>query len=129
MIDITFLLLIFFLVTSVPDEDTSISLPEALHGDAVSQLNAVVFTIAQGSAEFAPVYAADGKIAEFALPEDDQGRDAAIQEAVEAGIAESKTDVVVKADRGVPYRHVASVIASVSRVSGANLHVAVLDTE
>ena len=37
MIDITFLLLIFFLVSSHPDQATSIALPKAQHGDAVSQ--------------------------------------------------------------------------------------------
>ena len=129
MIDITFLLLIFFLVTSIPDEKTSVTLPEATHGDAVSQLDAVVFTVAQGGDELAPVYAADGRIEGKALTDDPAGRDEAIQEAVKAGIAEGKTDVVVKADRGVAYRHVASVIDSVSRVEGASLHIAVLDSE
>lgn len=129
MIDITFLLLIFFLVTSTPDEDTAIKLPEALHGDAVSQLESVVFTVAQGDGRVAPVYAADGKIEESLLSEDEEQRDAAIQKAVEAGLAENKSNVIVKADRGVAYRHVASVVASVSRVEGANLHLAVLDTD
>lgn len=129
MIDITFLLLIFFLVTSTPDQNTSVRLPEALHGAAVSQLESTVFTVAQPSGGPAPVYAADGKIEGTELPEDEAERDAAIQKAVEAGLAEDKTNVVVKADKGVAYRHVAAVVASVSRVDGASLHLAVLDTE
>jgi biopolymer transport protein ExbD len=129
MIDVTFLLLIFFLVTSTPDSDSAVELPQALHGEAVSQLEATVFTIDQPSGGAAPVYAADGKIAEFALPEDPAARDAAIQKAVKAGMAENKPNVVVKADRGVAYRHVAAVVASISRVEGASLHLAVLDAE
>ena len=129
MIDITFLLLIFFLVTSTPDQESSVRLPEALHGEAVSQLESTVFTIAEASGPVAPVYAADGKIDEFLLAEDAASRDAAIQKAVEAGMADNKPNVIVKADKGVAYRHVAAVVASISRVDGANLHLAVLDTD
>lgn len=129
MIDITFLLLIFFLVTSTPDKDSAVKLPEALHGDAVSQLESVVFTVAQGDGNTAPVYAADGKLEEHRLAEDEQQRDAAIQKAVEDGQSENKFNVIVKADRGVAYRHVASVVVSISRVEGASLHLAVLDTD
>lgn len=129
MIDITFLLLIFFLVTSTPDQDTAVVLPEALHGDAVSQLESTIFTVAQSGVDVAPVYAADGKIPEFALPEEEKARDAAIREEVEAGLSENKPNVIVKADRGVAYRHVAAVVASVSKVKGIQLHLAVLDTD
>jgi biopolymer transport protein ExbD len=129
MIDIVFLLLIFFLVTSTPDQESAVRLPEALHGEAVSQLEATVFTIGEASGPLAPVYAADGMIAESLLPEDAAARDAAIQKAVEAGMADNKPNVIVKADKGVAYRHVAAVVRSISRVEGANLHLAVLDSD
>lgn len=129
MIDITFLLLIFFLVTSTPDEDTAIVLPEALHGDAVSQLESTVFTVAQTGIDVAPVYAADGKIAKALLPEEASAREAAILEEVRAGLAENKPNVIIKADRGVAYRHVAAVVASVSKAEGIQLHLAVTDTD
>lgn len=129
MIDITFLLLIFFLVTSTPDQDTAVVLPEALHGDAVSQLESTIFTVAQSGIDTAPVYAADGKIPEFLLPENEAARDAAIQTEVQTGLSNNKPNVIVKADRGVAYRHVAAVVASVSKVKGIQLHLAVLDTD
>lgn len=131
MIDITFLLLIFFLVTSTPDQETAIQLPEALHGDAVSQLESVVFTVGEGGLDTAPVYAADGKIEADRLPDAPDAREAAIVEAIRAGRDASppKENVVIKADRGVAYRHVASVIASVSKVPGASIHLAVSETE
>ncbi len=129
MIDITFLLLIFFLVTSTPDQESAVRLPEALHGEAVSQIESTVITIGEASGPLAPVYAADGKIDEFLLPEDASSRDAAIQKAVEAGLVDNKPNVIIKADKSVAYRHVAAVVASVSRVEGANLHLAVLDTD
>ncbi|TWT98066.1 Biopolymer transport protein ExbD/TolR [Botrimarina colliarenosi] len=129
MIDITFLLLIFFLVTSTPDQESAVHLPEALHGEAVSQLESTVFTVSQEAGDVASVYAADGKLAEFLLPGDAAARDAAIQKAVETGLTDNKPNVIVKADKGVAYRHVATVVASISRVPGASLHLAVLDTD
>ena len=129
MIDVTFLMLIFFLVTSTPDQQTAIELPPALHGEAVSQLESVIFTIAEGGLDNAPVYEADGKVPEFALSDDLDTQAEQIREAVEKGFLENKTDVVIKADRGVTYRNVARVISSVSQVEGIKLHLAVLDSE
>lgn len=129
MIDVTFLMLIFFLVASTPDQQTAIELPEALHGKAVSQLESVVFTVAEGGLGPAPVYEADGKIPEFELSSDVETQAQQIRDAVAKGFEENKTDVVIKADRGVAYRHVARVISHVSEAQGVKLHLAVLDTE
>ncbi|MEO1498294.1 MAG: biopolymer transporter ExbD [Planctomycetota bacterium] len=129
MIDVTFLLLIFFLVSSVPDEQTSIDLPDALHGTAVSQLESVVFTIGAGGAGPAPVYAADGRVEEARLPDDRESRAEKVQERIAAGLNENKTSVVIKADRSVPYRVVSELITDASRASGVRLHLAVLDNE
>jgi biopolymer transport protein ExbD len=129
MIDCVFLLLIFFLVTSTPDEQSSVELPSALHGKAVSQIESVVFTIGMGSADAAPVYAADGKFPEKLLSDDPATRAEQVREAVEQGVRENKTGVVVKADRGVAFRHVARLVADASAVPGVQLHLAVLDTE
>lgn len=129
MIDVTFLMLIFFLVTSTPDQQTAIRLPEALHGNAVSQLESVVFTIAEGGLDAAPVYNADGKVPESILSSDLDRQAEQIREAVETGFRANKTDVIIKADRGVTYRNVSRVIASASQVEGIKLHLAVLDTD
>lgn len=129
MIDITFLMLIFFLVGSTPDKQTAIELPDALYGKAVAQLDSVIFTVAQGGLERAPVFEADGKIPEAALSDDPDEQAKQIRDAVAAGKREGKTDVVIKADRGVAYRNVARVISHVSEVEGVKLHLAVLDTD
>lgn len=129
MIDLVFLLLIFFLVSSVPDHATAIDLPEATHGTAVSQKDAVIFTIAAGGYEDAPVYAADGRIAGTELPNDAEMRRAEVRRLVEAGIRENQVDVVIKADRNVAHREVAALIKAVSQVDGVQIHLAVADTK
>ncbi|TWT42567.1 ExbD/TolR family protein [Botrimarina hoheduenensis] len=129
MIDVTFLLLIFFLVSSVPDQQTAIELPDALHGKAVSQLESIVFTIGEAGVGSAPVYAADGRVPEAQLSEDPEERAGQVRDAIGKGLRENKTSVVIKADRGVPYREVAKLISDASQTEGVRLHLAVLDNE
>jgi biopolymer transport protein ExbD len=129
MIDLTFLLLIFFLVSSTPDQLTAIDLPEATHGVGVSELNSVIFTVAMGGLGPAPVYAADGRIPGTELADDLETQRRQIREAVEQGFRENKTSVIIKADKSVAHREVARVVKAVSQVEGVRIHLAVLDTQ
>lgn len=129
MIDITFLMLIFFLVTSTPDQKTEIELAEALHGSAVSQRESVVISVAFAGLAQSPVYGADGKIPEAILSDDLEKQKEQITELVSQGKDEGKTNVIIKADKAVAYRNIDRVIKSVSATEGIKLHLAVLDTE
>jgi biopolymer transport protein ExbD len=129
MIDMTFLLLIFFLVSSTPDQQTAIDLPAAQHGVGVSQLESVVFTIAEGGVAAAPVYAADGRVPGTELPEDPEARRNRVRELVEEGFREDKTSVVIKGDKHVAHRDVAQLVKAASQVNGVKIHLAVLDSE
>lgn len=129
MIDLTFLLLIFFLVSSTPDELTAIDLPEANHGVGVSQINSVIFTIGMGGLGSAPVYAADGRIPGTELADDLEVQRQQIREAVEKGFRENKSNVIIKADKNVAHREVARVIEAVSPVQGVKIHLAVLEIQ
>ena len=129
MIDITFLLLIFFLVCSTPDQQTAIELPKARHGKGVGERNSVMITISDEGIDSAPIYLADGKVGE-SLPEDPDTQKEMIREAVEKGRQdENKENVLIKADRNVAYRDVAKVVKAVSRVEGAKIHLAVLEAD
>jgi biopolymer transport protein ExbD len=127
MIDITFLLLIFFVVCSIPDQDTAVELPQAKYGKGVSQKTSVIITLSDEGADAAPIYLADGKDGDR-LPEDVDLQKEMIQEAVEKGRNEEKKEnVLIKADRNVAYRDVERVIQAVSRVEGAKIHLGVLE--
>jgi biopolymer transport protein ExbD len=129
MIDMTFLLLIFFLVSSTPDQQTAIDLPPAEHGVGVSQLHSVIFTIAEGGVNAAPVFAADGRIPGTELPEEPEARRRRVQELVEQGFREDKTNVVIKGDKNVAHRDVAELVKAASQVAGMQIHLAVLETQ
>ena len=129
MIDITFLLLIFFLVCSTADQDTAIELAKARHGKGVGERNSVIITISDEGIDSAPVYLADGMVGE-PLPNDPEQQQDMIAEAVEKGRREqNKDNVIIKADRNVAHREVARVIKAVSRVPGAKIFLAVLEAD
>jgi biopolymer transport protein ExbD len=129
MIDITFLLLIFFLVCSTPAENTAVDLAKARHGKGVSEKNSTIITISDEASDPAPVYLADGKSGEPLTNDLDKQSDL-ISEAVQTDRQEhDKEHVLIKADRNVAHRDVARVIKAVSRMEGAKIFLAVLESD
>ncbi|MEM9659396.1 MAG: biopolymer transporter ExbD [Planctomycetota bacterium] len=126
MIDVTFLLLIFFMVTSTMDQQAKVELASARHGDAVGERESVIITVGAGGVDSAPVYLSDQTDGE-PLPEDLELQDEAIRAAVESGRSEEvpKTRVLILADRNVAHRDVARVIKAASRVEGMSIHLGV----
>ncbi len=129
MIDITFLLLIFFLVCSTPDQMTAIELPKAKYGKGVGERESVIITVSDEGVDNAPVYLADGKLEEARITDDPDEQSDVIVEAVEKGRREeNKENVLIKADRNVAYREVARIVKAVSRVEGAKIYLAVMES-
>ncbi len=129
MIDITFLLLIFFLVASTPDKNTAVDLPKAQHGTGVSQLHSIVFTLGEGGIDIAPAYNGDGKVSGTELPNELEARATQIEALTKKGFEEGKTDVVIKADRNVKFREIYRVMKASAKVQSMKLNLAVLETE
>ena len=132
MIDITFLLLIFFIVAARLDEDAPVELPPARHGTAVAVKSSVILTVAQGENDEAQVYFGDGKAAEQLIDAADlDAQEAAITQYVEEGMAQGKENVLIKAEEAVRHRDVARVSAAVGRAERENqdLFVAVLEVQ
>lgn len=100
MIDIVFLLLIFFLVCSTMSQSTSVKLPAARHGRGVDEQTAVIITVDGEGKEEPRVYLGDGTSGEM-LPSDHETQEKLIGAAVEAGLSQGKTAVLVKAAKGV----------------------------
>jgi biopolymer transport protein ExbD len=127
MIDVTFLLLIYFCVTEVNDAGAKIKLPIATNGAAVSELQAVVFTIELADAN-APALFLDAGIGDrLALPAEEAAQTEQVVAAVRDGAAEGKTDVIIQADRGILFRDVNNLIKMVSQAEAKQLHLAVVE--
>jgi biopolymer transport protein ExbD len=129
MIDITFLLLIFFLVCSTAAVQSAVELPPARHGTGVSDRNAVVLTVQdQGKTAPVRVYVADGIKGDH-LPDDPDLQTTAITEAVEQGLQAGKTILLIKAEKGVRHGEMWRVYTAAGAAEAGNLHVAVLEVE
>jgi biopolymer transport protein ExbD len=124
MIDITFLLLIFFLVCSTAAMQAEVELPPARHGTAVNDRNSVVLRVEdQGKSAPAKVSLVDGSDVTV-LPSEEQ-----ITLAVEEELQGGKSTVLVKAEKGVRHGEMWRVYTAAGRADAGNLHVAVLEVE
>ena len=128
MIDITFLLLIFFLVASKMEADSEVPLPQARHGTAVTVKSSAVLTITPGSAESVNVYTGNGAVEANRITT----VDLAEQEAVIADYVdrmmrdEAKQQVIIKAEKSVKHREVARIMQACG-LADAKVFVAVLE--
>jgi len=119
MIDIVFLLLIFFLVASKMDAAASVLLPPARHGDPVSEDNAIVVLVRKGTGNQIVVARRDGT--PFAA--DPKQQEQEIGEYVEAGMTgsapftEPLQRIIVKAERDVKEGDVARVADAIGKVA------------
>ena len=153
MIDIVFLLLIFFLVASIPDMQVEADLPPARHGVGVNPRSAIVITLGErGGGEPAKVYLSDGKSGQpipadlagqeaaieralrgemgVALPDDSDEQEAIIRRAVSTGFHRAGlATVLLKAEKGVLHRDVARVARAIAAADteGIQLNLAVYE--
>ena len=113
MIDVTFLLLIFFMVTSMMQQDTQLQVPVARHGEGVSTESATVIT----------VVSRDGR-PEIYLDERPTGRPAALNEIpayVQQGVDDpsgARRTVIIKADRQLPSGFIEQIARAANQVEG-----------
>lgn len=128
MIDVTFLLLIFFLVSSVPDVQAALDLPKAEHGVGVGKRAALVISVAQpDEGAGVAVYFADQKSG-AALTGDRDAQEAAVRRAVEDAVGKGTTEVLIQAERRVRYRDVSRLVRAAS-LPGVTVSLAVTELD
>lgn len=122
MIDMVFLLLIFFLVASKIDQATSVKLPPARRALAVAQETAIIVLVKQG-AENVVVARRDGS----PFSSDPTTQEAEIGAYVEAGLTGSPPferpmdSIIIKAEGSVREGEVARVAQAIGRVTDTPL--------
>ena len=110
MIDVTFLLLIFFMVTSTMKPEAQLQVPPAKHGQGVSMDMAVVLTIATSDGE-PRIYLGDGvKDAPVGIGD--------VAAYVDEHVKGGKSLLVIKADRELPSGFVEEVARAANEVEG-----------
>ena len=133
MIDITFLLLIFFIVASKMDSAADVSLPPARYGMPVVEKSSVIVTLDAGEEGKAVVYKGNGASGENLVPAADlEVQEDEIAGYVEAEMAQdnTKVNVLIKAAKGIKHREVSRISEAATRFEGVQqLFFAVMEVQ
>lgn len=129
MIDVTFLLLIFFLVAARLSDEAFVELPTAKNGTAVSQETSVIVTLTPGTEDLANVYLGDGadeatRIVGGSLEDQQRELETYIQDGL---TVRSKSQLLIKAETGVRHRDVARVARAAGGATASVMYLAVLE--
>ena len=127
MIDLVFMMNIYFLVTFIGASMDELDLPSANRARALDAEVATTLTVLAGpDATSVKLYLGDGKSGAPLLdPADQEER---IAEAVDAGVSAGKTAVLIKAEKGIRLREIKRLSAAASR-EGVTLHLAVWEKD
>lgn len=125
MIDITFLLLIFFLVSSKMTAEQAVDLPKARHGGVVAGKESVILIMKRGTGDQAEVQKADGT--NFSA--DVEQQNAEIAEYVQQGLDAGKKHVIIKAEGSVRHGEIGRVSEAISESleEGKLINIAVME--
>ncbi|MGA7700212.1 MAG: biopolymer transporter ExbD, partial [Thermoguttaceae bacterium] len=123
MVDLVFMMNIFFLVTWAEMARAEIDLPTARHCTAAERDKSIVFTITAGAGTPA-IYIGDGTGGGQLSP----GQiDQKVTTATEEGVRDGKDIVLIKAEKDVLLRDVAHVATVATAVKGTRLMLAVIE--
>lgn len=128
MIDLVFMMNIFFLVTTVGAALAEMDLPVAKHVVAADLEAAVVLSLAiDPNGGGALLYLGDGVDGEPIASPEEQVQ--AVRNAVEIGVGEQKTTILIKAEKNIRLRDLNRIATAASSVPGAELKLAVIEKE
>jgi biopolymer transport protein ExbD len=128
MIDLVFMMNIYFLVTFVSTVAAEISLPSANNTASLDSDKAIVITILNGTSwQQVQVIIGDGKEAGAPIT-DPEEQAKAIDAAVRLGVQMGKTDVLVKAEQSVRLGELRRVCDAIDQ-EDVKLHLAVLEKD
>lgn len=125
MIDITFLLLIFFLVSSKLNAEQAVDLPKARHGGVVVGKESVILIMRRGTGDQAEVERSDG--APFSRDLEQQNEEIALY--VQQGLDAGKKHVIIRAEGSVRHGEVGRVSGAISESmeEGEVINIAVME--
>ena len=127
MIDLVFMMNIYFLVTFITVALGEINLPAANHATSLDGETAMVLTILAGpDARTVVVYLGDGKKGTPIMEADDQVTQ--IANLVEREAAAGKKAVLIKAEKGIRLREMKRISQAAAR-EGMTLHIAIMEKD
>jgi biopolymer transport protein ExbD len=126
MVDLVFMMNIYFLVCWITSALAEVDLPPARHGRAIDTDMAVIVTIIGEKGKQPLIYLGERKDGAELAPSDVGPK---ISAAVAEGQHAGKDVVLIKAEKGVRFRDVSRVAAAAAEVKGMKLHLAVMEKD
>jgi len=127
MVDLVFMMNIFFLVTWVTAALAEVNLPAASHCVAADPETSVIVTVMGSDSRKLEVFLGDGRVgAPLVNPSEIEEK---VLAAAQAGARERKDTILIKAERSARLRDVAHIAGSAAGVEGMKLRLAVMEKE
>ena len=120
LIDVTFLLLIFFMVSSTMQPQTATNVPVAQHGVSVEKANATVVYVSPSPSGEEPIIrleSASGQMRDSTLDE--------VRQQVQEGVLADRPYVIIKADGDTIHGVVSEIAQMINSVEGAIFSIGV----
>ncbi len=128
MIDLVFMMNIYFLVTTITASLADINLPAATHCSPADLEDSVVITILAGTDRpTGGILIGDDTDGEPIVDAETQQRE--VLRAVEEGVRTQLNSVIVRAEKDVPLRDVMRVARVAASIEGVELKVSVMEKE
>ena len=123
MIDIVFLLLIFFVVTSKMQPQQVTDLPKARHGEGIASKQWITLNVKRGGGDIPEITRKDG----FAFSSDREEQAQQIEDYVKEGLDQGMKLVVIRAEGGVKTGDISRIRAAISEAleDGQEINIAV----
>ena len=126
MVDLVFMMNIYFLVTSLSAIAPDVDLPLARHAIPVDEAKSTAIVIVVSPDGKTPIVTA-GDEGKGKLTDPDEQVES-VKKAVEKGVRENKGDIVLRAERAVKLRDISRLAGVAGKDDGAKLWVGVLET-
>jgi biopolymer transport protein ExbD len=128
MVDLVFMMNIFFLVTWVGAALAELDLPTARHCVAADPEACVIVSMVVGASPQSPlVYLGDARSS--AQPIDSPDMDDLLRAAVEKGSREGRNTLLIKAEKRIRLQDIVRVAGATTAVEGTKLNLAVIEKE
>jgi biopolymer transport protein ExbD len=127
MIDLVFMMNIFFLVTSLTKSAAEVDLPQAKHCSPADEKDCVVILVRSGTDPASPVVSVtDGETEQQIAQTELEER---IRTAVEGGVEQNKNKVLIKAEAKVLLGHIVRISTLATAVEGVEPLFAVMEVD
>ncbi len=126
MVDLVFMMNIYFLVTSLSAIAPDVDLPLARYVVPVDEGKSTAIVIVVAPDGKTPIVTAGDEGKGKLTDPDDQLE--SVKQAVAKGVRENKGDIVLRAERAVKLRDISRLAGAAAKVEGAKVYVGVLET-